>query len=606
MFVRSRRAVACLVLPVLVASLSTAVANASPPPFVISGGVSRPVFDYGKAVRESVWVETGQDHDRDGEVDRVAADVIRPSEPAARGQRIPVIMEVSPYFACCGRGNERQLKTYGPDGRPEQFPLFLDNYFVPRGYGVVLVDVAGTNRSTGCFDDVASGLGVVDWLNGRAKGYRTVDGDQRVEATWANGDVGAYGKSQDGAAANGMAVTGIEGLKTIVPVAAVSSYYYVNNSNGAWFGPSTGGPGVYNPRAAKLCVPYEEEGARLAGTSGDYNAFYRAQDFVPKAHRVRASVFAVHGFHDLNVRPIHFGPWWEALGRAGVTRKAWLNQAGHVDAFDLRRPEFVTALHRWFDRWLLGVRNGIEREPMIHIEHAPDRWVDERSWPAAGTRDRTLWTALGGALSTDGPARSGTAQFTDDHPEVFAAEWAANPDQPSGIRAVFRGKPLTAPMRLSGTPSVTVKVRSDKPSARIGALLVDYGPATVRNTNWPKLGIKDLTTRSCWGASSAVDSACYLDTEADLVDVDRRIIATSWADIGHHRTLARGEELTPGKAYTMTFPLGSLDHVVPAGHRVGLVIGGTDGFWFTAPTLRPTLTFDLSGTSVSLPVAPSR
>jgi X-Pro dipeptidyl-peptidase len=53
----------------------------------------------------------------------------------------------------------------------------------------------------------------------------------------------------------------------------------------------------------------------------------------------------------------------------------------------------------------------------------------------------------------------------------------------------------------------------------------------------------------------------------------------------------------------MTFSLGSLDHVLPAGHRIGLVIGGTDGLWFTAPTLHPTITVDLSGTSVTLPVA---
>jgi len=39
---------------------------------------------------------------------------------------------------------------------------------------------------------------------------------------------------------------------------------------------------------------------------------------------------------------------------------------------------------------------------------------------------------------------------------------------------------------------------------------------------------------------------------------------------------------------------GALDHIVPAGHRIGLVIGGADGFWFTV---------DLAGTSVKLPVA---
>ncbi|WP_276328950.1 CocE/NonD family hydrolase, partial [Amycolatopsis lexingtonensis] len=65
-------------------------------------------------VRETAWVETGTDHDHDGKIDRVAADIARP----ATGGRVPVILDVSPYYACCGRGNEAQKKTYDPDGTP--------------------------------------------------------------------------------------------------------------------------------------------------------------------------------------------------------------------------------------------------------------------------------------------------------------------------------------------------------------------------------------------------------------------------------------------------------------------------------------------------------
>src|SRR5947208_2046393 len=121
-------------------------ASAAQPAFLIQDGVSQPIFSYQNAIRETAWVETGQDQDRDGKTDRVAADIIRPAEPAARGQRVPVIMEVSPYYQSPGRGNDAQVKTYAPDGTPQQFPLFYDNYFVPRGYAVVLVDVGGTNR----------------------------------------------------------------------------------------------------------------------------------------------------------------------------------------------------------------------------------------------------------------------------------------------------------------------------------------------------------------------------------------------------------------------------------------------------------------------------
>jgi X-Pro dipeptidyl-peptidase len=574
-------------------------AQASPGPFALRDGVSQPVFSYANAIRETVWVQTGQDLDRDGVIDRVAADIVRPAEPAARGQRVPVIMDVSPYYQSVGRGNESQVKTYAPDGSPQQFPLFYDNYFVPRGYAVVLVDVGGTNRSTGCFDDVASGLAVVNWLNGRAKAYSSVDGSQPVSASWSTGAVAAVGKSQDGSTANGMAATGIAGLKTIVPIEAISSEYKVFNSNGAWFGPG-GGPGLYNERAQQLCPPYDAEQAKLAGTNGDYNSYYRNLDYAAHADKVRASVLVAQGFNDVNVRPEHFGDWWNALARNGVVRKAWLSQAAHVDPFDLQRGAFVDTLHRWLDRWLLGVRNGIEFTPQIHIEHTPDQWADENTWPPA-TLDRTLWTAGNGNLGT--APTNGSVQFTDSQPEVFGSQWAVDPSTPSGIRVAFQTPPLTNPLRLAGSPSVTVTVQSSKPSARVGVLLVDYGPATVRNTTWPAMGIKNLTTRSCWGESTSYDSACFLDTAADLVSVDHQVIATSWADIGHWRSLEHGSALTPGRPYTMTFTLGALDHIVPAGHRIGLVIGGTDGFWFNAPTANPTITVDLAGTSVRLPVA---
>jgi X-Pro dipeptidyl-peptidase len=60
-------------------------------------------------------------------------------------------MVASPYYLC-GRGNESEKKLYDASGVIQNLPLFYDNYFVPRGYAVVGVDILGTNRSTGCGD----------------------------------------------------------------------------------------------------------------------------------------------------------------------------------------------------------------------------------------------------------------------------------------------------------------------------------------------------------------------------------------------------------------------------------------------------------------------
>lgn len=202
---------------------------------------SRPVYSYGNAVRESVWVDTGLDGDGNGKSDRVAVDIVRPREPAAQGRKIPVIMDASPYYSCCGRGNESQLKTYDSQGNPVQFPLHYDNYFVPRGYAFVAVDLAGTNRSDGCVDvggrsDIQSAKAVIDWLNGRARGYTTRTGTERTGAGWSDGRTGMIGKSYDGTIANGVAATGVDGLRTIVPIGSISSWYDYYFAQGA---PST-------------------------------------------------------------------------------------------------------------------------------------------------------------------------------------------------------------------------------------------------------------------------------------------------------------------------------------------------------------------------------
>lgn len=214
-------------------------------------------------MRESVWVDTGLDGDGNGRSDRVAVDIVRPGEPARQGRKIPVIMDASPYYSCCGRGNESQLKTYDADGRPVQFPLYYDNYFVPRGYAFVAVDLAGTNRSDGCVDvggrsDVQSAKAVIDWLNGRARGYTTRTGGERATAGWSDGRTGMIGKSYDGTIANGVAATGVDGLRTIVPIGAISSWYDYYFAQGA---PSTtaaptGSPATWRaPRHATAAPP---------------------------------------------------------------------------------------------------------------------------------------------------------------------------------------------------------------------------------------------------------------------------------------------------------------------------------------------------------------
>lgn len=575
---------------------------------------SKPVHSYDGAIREAVWVDTRLDGDDDGRSDRVAVDIVRPREPAAQGRKIPVVMDASPYYSCCGRGNESQKKTYDADGNVVRFPLHYDNYFVPRGYAFVAVDLAGTNRSDGCVDvggrsDIQSAKAVVDWLNGRGRAYTSRTGTDRASARWTNGRTGMIGKSYDGTIANGVAATGVEGLETIVPIGAISSWYDYYFAQGAPLyesGPEWLSDYVESPAARARCGAVQQDLIDGAPRSGDRTPLWEARDHVPDARKVKASVFAVHGMQDLNVRTKHLGQWWDALGEAGVDRKIWLSQTGHVDPFDFRREDWVRTLHRWFDHELLGYDNGIGREPMADIERAPDRWTTDRVWPPRSTSATTLRPRNGdspgvGTLGRERARPGSTETFTDD-PARGETQWAEQIDTATPDKAGFVTRPLAQDLRLAGSSKVTVTATPSTPTAHLSAVLVDLGPDTVRDYTAAGEGINTLTRRTCWGPSTPGDSSCFKETEADTADVGHTVFSRGWADLGTYADPDRGRPLTPGKPHRITLDLAASDHVVPAGHRLALIVAGTDQGLIDPPADRPTLTLDLARTSAALPI----
>ncbi|WP_409060827.1 Xaa-Pro dipeptidyl-peptidase [Streptomyces sp. SYP-A7185] len=603
-----RRSLVTAALAALLSTLmSPGAAQGTPAP-----RESKPVYSYESAIRESVWVDTKIDGDDDGKTDRVAVDIVRPREPARQGRKIPVIMDASPYYSCCGRGNESQKKTYDANGDPVGFPLYYDNYFVPRGYGFVAVDLAGTNRSDGCVDvggrsDVQSAKAVVDWLNGRARGYTTRTGGKDAKASWTTGATGMIGKSYDGTIANGVAATGVRGLKTIVPIGAISSWYDYYFAQGAPLydsGPEWLSDYVESPEARARCAAVQKRLVDEAPRTGDWTRLWSERDHTPDADKVRASVFAVHGMQDLNVRMKHFGQWWDALAKEGVDRKVWLSQTGHVDPFDFRRGDWVRTLHRWFDHELLGYDNGIDREPMADIERAPGQWTTDRVWPPRGTDTVKLrpgkGTSPGVGTLTTRPGK-GSETFTDD-PKLSETDWAAQIDTPTPSKAGFISRPLGRDLRLSGSSRVTVTATPTTRTAHLSAVLVDLGPATIRDYASSGEGITTLLERTCWGASTAGDSSCFKETAPKTADVDHTVFSRGWADLGNWADPHKGRPLTPGKAHTITLDLAASDHVVPKGHRLALIVAGTDKDLIDPPADTPTLTVDLARTSATLPL----
>jgi X-Pro dipeptidyl-peptidase len=302
---------------------------------------------------------------------------------------------------------------------------------------------------------------------------------------------------------------------------------------------------------------------------------------------VHASVFAVHGVYDLNVATPQFAAWWQELAEHKVPRKIWLHRTGHVDPFDVRRAEWVDTLHEWFDYWLQGLRNGAMAEPRATVETVPGVFTEARDWPLPGTRD--VGVRLGSAVAsyTD-------ASLTEDEAVAAPATEVA------GRLAVLYG-PLTAPLRISGSPSVRLRIRVDRPTTQLTARLVDYG--TARRVDYRRgEGVRTLATESCWGSSTAADDACYRDVAERVVTTDHEVLTRGWLDAAHHRSLRFTTPLRPGRWYTVTVPIDAYDVTVQAGHTLGMILTQSDPQFTEAPNTGATVTVDLAASRLTLPV----
>ena len=241
----------------------TALAQSSTPSS--PAAATAPVFANGMAqvvpawrdstawIRYDLWVETDFDSDRDGRKDRVHVDVTRPAQTEGGGLKVPVLYGASPYFAGTSRDDamwnvQQELGDQPSPRRALAAPVHqpnrrrisnvLVNEWVPRGFAVVHSEAPGTGLSQGCatvgdYPERAPMKFVIEWLNGRAKGFTSPTGREEVRATgWSTGKVGMIGTSYEGTLPLAAATTGVKGLEVVVPVAPNTSYYLYYRSNG--------------------------------------------------------------------------------------------------------------------------------------------------------------------------------------------------------------------------------------------------------------------------------------------------------------------------------------------------------------------------------------
>lgn len=611
MVVRSTVLIGALVIAAPVA----AVAQDAPPEVVVEDGMTQPVFAFDDAIEERVYVETEVDSNHDGVLDRVAIDISRPRETETGDLRVPVIFEHSPYredvwfdvpypsvlvdelpqtslvrpLAASSAGATARRPS--PD-----LPGSLDNYYVPRGYAVVLGQSIGTGSSDGCptSGDMAETLGtraVIDWLNDRAKGFDEA-GDP-VSADWTTGAVGMTGVSYNGTLPNMVATTGVEGLETIIPVAAISSWYDYYRANGLVVA-----PGGYQGEDADILAQFTAGRERAQGecadeiaeitaeqdrVSGDYNRFWNERDYVARARKVDASVMVVHGLNDWNVKTTHFAQWWDKLSRYKVPRKIWLHNGGHggpgndaeVTLPDGRTWTYRETENRWFDHWLWNIDNGIMDEPAAIVQREDDSYSTHRDWPDPRARDVALGlraddTAEPGTLTTSRNRRGQVEQsFVDEGRTIPPADLVADPDTAHPNRLAYVSPRLDDDVRLSGRPEVRLRMSIDnRTAANLTAYVVDYGPRG--STDEPF------------------------------------VVTRGWMDPQNRRSAAKTMPVREGRPHTFRWTLEPKDHVFPAGHRIGLVVFSSDQDYTLLPLGGTRLTVTPRASEVTLPIVGGR
>jgi len=559
-----------------------------------------PAFNNAKDwIREDLWVETTFDTDGDNKMDRMHVDVTRPKQTETEGLKLPVVYESSPYFAGVAPEVEgafhdvhHELGALGKDivhpsvTRRGERPIISNSKtrtWVPRGYIVVHSSSPGTGLSQGSptvggDNESLAPKAVIDWLNGRAKGYKTPYGKEEVKAYWTTGKVGMTGTSYNGTLPLAAATTGVEGLEAIIPIAPNTSYYHYYRSNGL-----VRSPGGYLGEDVDVLYDFIHSGDEskrayadsvyrdteirngIDRKTGDYNKFWAGRDYLNDMKPMKAALFMSHGFNDWNVMPEHSYRIYKAAEEKGLPVKIYYHQYGHGG------PPPLSMMNRWFTKYLFGIDNGIEKGPKAYIVRENDKNDNPTAYadyPNPDAKDVTLYFQKDGlktgALTTKKVKKQGKETLVDDY--TFSADSLAQMAS-SNHRLLFVTPILKEDVHLSGLSTLKIKLASSKPAANL----------------------------SVWMVSLPWNN----DKKAKLTD---NIITRGWADPQNYKSLTESEPLKPGKFYELTFDLIPDDQVIPAGQQIGLMIFSSDNKFTLLPKPGTELTIDLDKTSIKIPV----
>jgi putative CocE/NonD family hydrolase len=569
-------------------------------------GYSEARFD--EWVTESRYVEM-----RDGV--RLAVDVTRPAvDGVAVEEQLPVIWTHSRYH----RNPAALARVFNPDVPEDQLPVIRSmvdaqpdlQRLVRHGYVVAAAGVRGSGASFGRYEGLFSdaetkdAAELIDWL---------------ASQPWSDGNVGMFGGSYLGITQYMAASERPEALKAIFPNVAAMDMYDVLYPGGVFRDDMIGHWGELT-RDLDTNIPAppvdeDVEGVALREAMEEHRenwdveveyAAGRYRDYaVPQhawlEHGPSGVLDQVLGFE---VPAYHWNGWYDVFvtdatlwfanykGPQKLGIGAW-SHGGMPDSLLMaERARLLTIeQHRWFDRWLKGIDNGVTEEPAVHyavmVEPGEWRWRGSDSWPpaterrvlhfgagstgsVASTNDGTLGTdAMGDGFdeyTVDVTTTTGTTTRWDN--AVGAAPLMIYPDlRPNDEKALtYTTESLIDDLTVTGHPVVTLWLTSSASDADLFVLLEEVYP----------------------------DGRSRYVTEGVLRASHRATTAAPWDNLGLPFQRSFESDVAPlpeGEPAELVMDLHPTSTVFNAGNRIRVTVMGADAdnaeeVYPTSPTIR--------------------
>ena len=143
----------------------------------------------------------------------------------------------------------------------------------------------------------------------------------------------------------------------------------------------------------------------------------------------------------------------------------------------------------------------------------------------------------------------------------------------------------------------------DRVDTNFTYLLVDYGRDLRVNHEGSGEGIATSASKeSCHGRSTAADDACYFVTTKTTHTARYEIVTRGWLDAKHRKSIRSSEPLTPGETYNFRWKGFGEDYVFKKGHRIGVIVAGSDATFTVPDGQQATVDVNLHKSRVTLPI----